>query len=1194
VKWLARFSIRNTVLVHMLIAALIIIGSYSLAKLPRELMSEISFNWVFLRVDLPGAAPQEIEQLITDPIEEVIEEVEGIASTYSRSKEGYSFLSIKFEQTDPQTFRNHYQDLKDKFGSIDLPEETEDPFWLNFTSQDFMPMVQVVIHGDLDRRALYLVTRDLERDVKAIDGIGKVEVGGIQERQLWVEVNPDALGGYGLTLTQVAAALKGANLNLPGGNLKTSGEEYILRTVGQFESPDQIGEVIVGTSPGGGLVRVSDIAQVQDTFRELRILSRFEGQPAATLSISKKAGGNSIKLIEEIRALAEVYGKRLDGQAEVSISGDTSVQIDNMLTDLQNNALLGMILVVIVLWLVLGLRNALITAMGIPLAFLATFIFMWATGATLNGNSLFGLVLVIGIIVDDAIVLVENCARHRSLGKDRAQAVIDGISEVAVPVLAAILTTVAAFLPLMLMPGIMGRFMRVIPMVVCMALIASLVEALISLPCHVHEWGEHDPKRLEARSRSFARFVDPYLRGLKWLVAAPIPWLAELEGRQRLAWRLAGWALSVVPIAIIVAAACGGVVWQAATGGEGAAPLPSGALPTGVVPAALAGGGAFVLAIVLANWRSGRDLPGDYGMQFANLLGITATGAFFFLSMPTMMFGLFGQTGAILGFAVPAAAILVAGVIAALRRRLLPLVRSTWHRCRHVRYSVLSAVYLGMIPLAAGIGASVGLDLFGADEHPQFAVRVRMPEGTALRDTDRVLRELERATRAAVPAQELESITSYSGLLMTDREWFIKSSVGGLIVNVVGAGDRDRSVEEIVSSLRAGLSIIPGPDSIEIKAAKAGPPTGGDISLKVQGRSLEQLVELSEIIKAEMAKIDGVTDIRDDWVLGKKELRVRVDDDRAALLGVSEREVGIALRAAFDGIEATRFQDADEDVPVLVRYAQQQRSDLRWITRTLVPTLSGALVPFGDVASLESDRSVDAIRHFDGERSITIEASVDRTVTTPIDATRKVRDRLADFDVRFPGYRLNFTGEFEEFQESMRSLLYLGILGLLLVYLILGAQFRSFLQPAIIIGFTFPGALLGASLALLISGTPLSILTMYGVVALLGIVVNDSLVYISFMNYARDNGAGVEEAILEAARVRLRPIVLTTVTTVFGLLPMALGIGGKSVAWGPLATTIVAGLLFATATTLLVIPPVYRCFADIGAQGTRTKSPESS
>jgi len=1187
-KWLARFSIRNSVLVHMLILALIIVGSYSLVKLPRELMSEIAFNWVFLRVDLPGAAPQEIEQLITDPVEDVIEGVEGVAGTYSRSKEGYAFFSIKFEQSDKQTFRNHYQDLKDKFATVALPDETEDPFWLNFTSQDFMPMVSVVIHGDLDRAELHRATRDLERDIKNIRGIGKVEVGGIQDRQLWVEVSPDAINGYGLSLTQVASALGAANLNLPGGNLTTGGEEYILRTVGQYQSVSQLGEVIVGTSPDGGMVRVRDVAEVIDTFKELSILSRFEGEPAATLSISKKAGGNSIQLIEQIRSVAAAYDKQLAGAAQVSITGDTSVQIDNLLTDLQNNALLGMTLVIMILWMVLGLRNALITALGIPLAFLATFIFMWLTGATLNGNSLFGLVLVIGIIVDDAIVLVENCARHRGLGKSRVEAVVDGISEVATPVLAAILTTVAAFLPLMLMPGIMGRFMRVIPLVVSMALIASLIEALLSLPCHMHEWGEQDPEYLDERTRSFERFIAPYLRVLGWLISTSIPYLDTLSGRRRTAWRLAGWLLSTLPLTVVAAAAGGGLAYGALSQGAPLDPVPS-AVPL----SALASGAAFLLGVVALNAMAKKDLPGNYGMQLANLLGVSATTLIFFFSLPAMMFAIFGPTGAALGLGIPSAAVLLVAIVWTSRGTLISRIKSIWAHCRHVRYSVLSAVYLGMIPAAVGIGASVGLDLFGAEEQPQFSVRVRMPEGTGLKETDRVLRELERTTRAVLPEEDLVTITSYSGLLMTENEWFIKSSVGGLIVNLADAKSRELSVDEIVSNIRPQLSIVPGPDSIEIRALKSGPPTGGDVSLKVQGPSLTRLIELTETIKTSMSEIEGISDIRDDWVMGKKELRVKVDGDRAALLGVAERDVGVALRAAFDGIEATRYHDADEDVPVIVRYAEQERNDLSWVARTLVPSMSGVLVPFGEVASLDYSRSIDAIRHFDGERSITIEASVDRTITTPIDATRKVQAALEEFSSSNPGYRINFTGEFEEFQESLQSLLYLGILGLLLVYLILGAQFRSFLQPAIIIGFTFPGALLGASTALLISGTPLSILTIYGVVALLGIVVNDSLVYISFMNNARDRGASTEQAILEAARVRLRPIVLTTVTTVFGLLPMALGIGGKSVAWGPLATTIVAGLLFATTTTLLVIPPVYRCFADIGARRAPAEGGES-
>ena len=247
----------------------------------------------------------------------------------------------------------------------------------------------------------------------------------------------------------------------------------------------------------------------------------------------------------------------------------------------------------------------------------------------------------------------------------------------------------------------------------------------------------------------------------------------------------------------------------------------------------------------------------------------------------------------------------------------------------------------------------------------------------------------------------------------------------------------------------------------------------------------------------------------------------------------------------------------------------------------MVPTASGGLIPFREVAEIDVGRSIDAIRRYQGERTITLTANVDKTKNTAIDAVNEVKRRLADFSERFPGYRIDYTGEFQEFQKSLDALSYLSVVGLILVYMILGIQFGSFLQPVIIIGFTFPGALFGSAVALLVTGTPLSILTLYGLVALLGIVVNDSLVFISFINSERKRGKQVRQAILEAGRLRLRPIVLTTVTTIFGLLPMAIGLGGKSDVWAPLAATIAFGLLFATATTLLVIPPVYRVFADL-------------
>jgi multidrug efflux pump subunit AcrB len=1107
IRRLARMSIRNSVLVHMLVLALLLVGSYSLIQLPRELMSEIAFNWVFVRVDMPSAAAQEVEQQIAIPVEAEIEGVDAVSSVSVRSKEGYAFFSVKFEQVDDDEFNAAYQELKDAVGLVDLPDDAEDPFWVNFSSQDFVPMVQVVLHGEMSKQKMFELAEDLEDDVKAIPGIGKIERGGMQDRQIRVEVDPDALGGYGISIAAVSQALTASNINIPGGLLSVGASEYILRTVGQFDAIDVIGDVIIGTSDSGTVVKVNDIARVVDDYEEANVISRFQGLPAITLSISKQAGGNSIDLVEQLRELADQYNERIEEPGvHVSVTGDTSIQIVNMLSDLETNALFGMGLVIVVLWLFLGLRNALLTALGIPLAFLATFVFMYGTGETLNGNSLFGLVLVLGIIVDDAIVLVENSARHRAMGKSREDAVVDGVAEVGVPVLAAILTTIAAFLPLMLMPGLMGKFMRIIPIVVSMALIASLTEALISLPCHIHEWGEQDLEKLEKRSAWFERFIKPYQAALRVLV---------------------GWRL----------------------------PESGGSVVKGVL---------------------------GLGVQLASAAGVGITFLLFYLAIPGILFAGFGPIAGAIGAVVPLLGALAIAVALAARGRLMPILKDAWGRLRSLRFAVLSAVYLGMVPAAAIIAAQVDLDLFGGDEIPQFSVRVRMPEGTPLNQTDRVVREMERIAATQVPEGELESVVSNAGLLMAEDEWFIKTNVGQVLVNLVQGNQRDRDLESIMAGLREALERVPGPDSLELVPATSGPPTGADIQLKVQGEDLDRLVELSQVAADEMALVPGVHDVRSDWVLGKRELRVAVDAERAAILGVTERDVGLALRYAFEGIEATRFQDDGEEVPILVRYGEEFRNDLSWVERTRVPAAAGGSVPFQDVAEIEAGRGIDAIRRYKGQRTISLTARVDATITTPVAATGLVQERLSDFDTRFPGYRIDYSGEFEEFQKSLEALLYLGVFGLLLVYMILGTQFRSFSQPLIIIGFTFPGAMLGSAVALFATGTPLSILTLYGLVALLGIVVNDSLVFVTFINAERDRGAAPMDAILEAGQVRLRPIVLTTLTTVIGLMPMAIGLGGKSEAWGPMATTIAVGLLFATATTLFVIPPVYRCFADLG------------
>jgi multidrug efflux pump subunit AcrB len=510
-----KISVDNPVLVNMLMIAVIVLGTYSFLTLPREAMPNIEFNWAFILTIYPGASPEEIEQLITIPLEEEIQDVEKIDLISSKSSEGASFLWVKFEQMPDDEFDKIFQDLRTEVDKVrDLPDDAEDPNVMRFNTGLMMPIINVVLSGERPEDQMKEWAKRLREDILDIEDVAKVNTSGVREREIWIEVDPDRLYGYGLQLQQVLDALRGSNLNLPGGDIKMGRSEYLIRTVGEFDEVDQLRNVIVHTFRPGGQVKVRDLAQVRDTYEDARTLSRLDGRPSITLSVMKKQQGNSIRLTDKIKEIAETWeARRLPEDVKITLTWDSSIYIRDILKKLETNALLGMILVLGALYLFLGGRNAVFAALGIPVTFMATFFFMKATGRSLNGNSLFGLVLVLGIIVDDAIVVVENVHRYIQKGLSPRDAVIKGTPEVAIPVLSSTLTTVAAFLPLMLMPGIIGKFMKIIPIVVCLVLLASVIEAFFILPSHIADWGKM--RRSEGKGhRLFLRLRRWYTRNL--------------------------------------------------------------------------------------------------------------------------------------------------------------------------------------------------------------------------------------------------------------------------------------------------------------------------------------------------------------------------------------------------------------------------------------------------------------------------------------------------------------------------------------------------------------------------------------------------------------------------------------------------------------------------------------------------------
>jgi multidrug efflux pump subunit AcrB len=1011
---IAKFSIKNPVFVNMIMIAVIVLGTYSLFTLPREMMPEVSFPWIFVWTPAPGLIPEDTEKLITNEVEKEVRDVEGIDNITSISRENASFVWIKFETMSDDELDKRLRDVRTEVEKVEMPEGAEDPIITEFTTQDHIPMVSVVLSGDIPEMEMKKLAEDLRDDILEIRNVSKCQIAGVRDREIWVEVDPEKLQSYNMALSQVMEAIRSKNLDLSAGDIKMGRWEYIVRTVGEIDKVEQVKKVILRANPMGHHVRVEDIADVRDTFEDPEVISRFNCEPSVTLTVAKKKQGNSIKIIDEIKELVEKYRReRLPADASITVINDTSIRIKEILNVLRNNAWLCMILVVISLYFFLGWRNAIFAAIGIPVTFMFTFLFMKYTGTSLSGSALFGLVLVLGMIVDDAIVIIENCYRYMQEGYAPKEAVMLGTKQVAMPVISSSLTTIAAFLPLMLMGGIIGQFLKVVPIVVTLALLASLFEAFFILPSHISEWSrKHNHIR-----EGFIKFNKLRRLYIKFLV------------------------------------------------------------------------------------------------KF-------------------------------------------------LRRRYLVL-------------GITTLIILVSIPLIW----VVGIDMFASEEIPRVFVFVDLPEGTKIEITDEVIQKIEKIV-SALPETELVNVVANSGLQQRDEEWFFKPSVGQLIVELTNKEERQRSMDDIIADLREQINSIAGIKSLEFKVFDNGPPTGAPVEVKVRGEYLDELEEVAELVKNELRSMDGVFDVRDDFVPGKRELQISVDEEKAALVGLNVVQIATTVHYAFEGGVATEIRQGDEEIDVLVKYKEASRQNISDLENMKIATPLGHLVTLKDVARLNIKQGYTSIKHDDLKRAIAIRANIDKSKTTALKVNQELQRRFADISKRHPGYDLVFRGQFEEFKQAFSDLGQLFMVGLMLMYIILGGQFKSFFQPLIIfmaIIFAFWGATMG----LLFIGSPFNINNLYGLVALAGVAVNDSLVLISFINDSRERGVRRWRSILTAGKLRLRPIILTTITTVFGLLPMAIGIGGRSDIWGPLANVMVWGLSVGTILTLFLVPCMYAILGDI-------------
>lgn len=1012
-----RVFLANHVLANLSFLLVLLAGAVSYFSMPREQDPSINFNWIQITTFLPGASAEDVEKRVTYPLEDVIRRVQDVRFASSTSRDGVSFLLVRFEDMDERTFDKRLTDLRREIQNEqdDLPEEALDPQILEITTASGFPTAVVAVVGESRdeglRRSAYLIRRDLER----IRGVDRVDAIGSSDPELQVHFEPERLHRLGVDPADLADTVRAYFRDTPAGKQRVAGDDWLVRLVGTSADPGWLASLPVVA--GQGEVRLGDLAEIARGREEPTFLASLDGRPAVMLSVIKQEGENTLELVERIAAFVEDRGEVAAASGlQVLLVDDQTEITRKALRIMQTNALLGLLLVLLTTWLFLGRGISFLVSIGIPFVLGGTFWVLSSLGHSLNVMVLLGTVIVLGMLVDDAVVVVENIHHRLNRGHDKWTAIQGALAEVVPPVTTSVLTTMAAFLPLILLPGIVGKFMGVIPVVVTVALALSLVEAYWMLPAHLLAMPASDR---DSRAHRLRRSFNRRIRRIYMLLLVKVlrrPWLA-----------------------------------------------------------------------------------------FAALMTVF----------------------------------------------------------------VLAAV-------AVGTG-QVKRDFFASDVMRIFYVNVEMPTGTSLESTLAKVGEMEEIVRAHLGEDELRSALSYAGQMFTETAPFTEDRYGQVLVSLRPRGPGMRTVDEIMEALRPELLAVPGTVETTYLRIEGGPPTLSPINVKVRGEVLEDIFAAVETVRGIVEEIEGTRDVRDDWASGSPELLLRPVPGSIQLARLQPERLARSLRLLVDGEVVATMQHEGEELDVRVRARPRVLQDVSRLLENRLATPGGGEVALADLLSAETREGFSSIKHYNYKRSVTVFAELDDELIDTVTANRRIVEAWETARLQHPGIDLDFSGELDDIEESLDSMAALFGLGLLLMYLIIGTQFRSYFQPLMIL-LTVPMAFTGVVAGLLLTGHPLSLYTLYGVVALTGIAVNASIVLISAANHRLQRGMTPTHAAVFAARRRVIPIVITTVTTMAGLASLATGLGGESLIWGPVAIAIVWGIGFSSVLTLFVVPLLYRLF----------------
>lgn len=1126
---LSRFSVTQTVLVNLLTVIVIATGFVAMFILPRELFPMVSTDFIFVTTIYPRASADEIEKTITVLIEEEISDVRGIKTLRSTTVEGRSVILAEVD-VEVEKIEKIQRDIENEVDKVvpDLPIEAEKPVVTEFVF-DF-PIITVSVAGAVTEHELKQVANNLKDELKRVSGVSDVSIAGEREEELWVEVDPLRLYGYGLTLEDVRRAVQMGGVDLAAGLARSEGEEFIVRTKELYDGPIDLQRVVLKAEGDGGRVRIADIADVRDTFEEATNIGRLQGERTINLDVKQRPGGDSIRIVAGVRQAIADYESKLPHGITAKSNRDISFMVRERLELLTTNGLMGLVLCLLILRLFLSSRMALMTGLGIPFAMTATIALMLFTDTSLNMISMFALIIVLGMLVDDGIVVAENIYRYRQMGADPVTAAIKGSGEVFWPVVGAVTTTIAAFIPILFMTGIMGKFCRPIPIVVSIALLASLVEALIVLPSHLAEWGT--PRNWLKPSPS----DKPLERALRW------SWLnASLEGVPALVKPILlarRFLLFVIflPVCFLFRGLVAGMRTAQRMGQMFDSSVIS---PNYWFPKLLKRYTHFLFAIIR------NRLTGLY-VVVAILGGAFVDAALEFkgiVSVPFMTFGL----------------ILI----------LIAFIMSAYYRVLHILIPILAII----IGFGFYIRDNLKFQLFKNDDFSFFLVNLELPAGARLERTEDAIRGVEDYLLSK-PKDWVEAVITRVGFIerADTGQMEYGSHKAQIIVDLTDSKERPFiSGQDVLDDVRDHFPEFPNIGSIEFMTDSGGPPVGAAVTFRIMGEEYDSLLVTSEEVQDYLRSVEGVKDIRDDFEWGKEEFRIDVDEVKAADLGIDVADVATEVRNAFAGGLATTFTRGKEDVEIYVKFTEPYRAKLDNIRLMKFRNRDGHLVPFESFAQVVYGQSISVVQRWNQKRAVTVTADVDDRIITSYEINQQLLEKYGTKSVDHPGVTFDYGGEEQDSQESMAALGRAFGLAMFVNYAIIATIFNSILQPFVVLSVV-PLSLIGVLIGLFVHNEPLGFMGLLGAVALVGIVVNNAILVIDFVNNARKRGYNRWRSLIWGSSSRVRPIILTTGTTIAGLFPMLFGLSGTSSFLVPLAISIVYGLAFSTTLTLLVVP----------------------